>query len=1812
MSLIPSPQDLLKKVQGGITSAFFPSSTPTIAPASPSIPSPESVLASSQSGPSFGANLFNTAKSFVSKAASAVGSFVGSNAKNVADAATGKLAATPEDYLQGVKTTFSGLESGIVGLAKGFNEGVVRIGKSAAEATLGPDATKAIGDLGIGNATVRKFAQDITGQKSTPTYQEIYSMAHDYAVNNNATPDQAKLFGGVAVIGSLFADNPIVGPEKEAAKGLFELTDQAVKDLVKADSDEAVKTILKAENPGLNETQLEALGPVFRNADSETAVKNAADQVRKIQEIRTTPAPAKAAEDIPAPEDVSAASERALTGGQEPSLPYYRSIEGDAGQATRFEPVEGQPVKIADGVDTFIHQPEHGAYEVLEANTGRLLGHAAATPEEAIASAREAVAGKTPEEISQAIAAHPESPRAARARSQAAQEALGAPQPYNQNLVRRISEEDLPGPIADMLRGEFPSLSDQALGPIAKRLSTLHRTGDIQGILQVVRNLERDISAARGGVRATRPPISITAETVGDSVAKVHARQELGDLPASIGELLTSAERGRYLDNVQRTIKDPETAVLAQQEYDAIWEHADQRIIDRYEELRLQRDLGRDALSTHPGKELLGLYKGTFKSPDDVQLDELINQVKKVRGSKTGLGVDTRIDEITGRTGGDIQDAQKELDNYRAMRDQVLEIEAEMRELKPKVRAARMLQTMIEDVPVISRPQAGEINALATPERVRGYKDISGFMGQVRDVYRNFEAVFGDSYPDVKRVILDPFDKSKGEMVKLLDSIGNDLEENVIKKYGFNRGSKESAAIQRYGDSSLQAGERMSREDLVNAFGREKADHIVEADAYFRRKYDQFIEKVNAVRAEIFPNDPSKLIPKRKDYYRHFTELGDGFRAIVDIFETPAGIDPQLAGLSEWTKPKSKFLSFAQERLGKSSTIDAIGGFLDYAPSYAYALHVDPHIGKFRYLRRQLSETAPRPGVKELVPAADQAAAAAGAQDLVKQNGINNFLEYLDDFANNLAGKTNPLDRWFQKVMPGGRKTFRAINWINSRVKANTILGNLSSSVAQIFNVPQGIASAKLYSIPGIQRTLGDFLAKIQNKSLRTAIDESAFISERYREDLSARFKVDWVAHPIQRTTEQGKEFGAWITGVLDEVGTKFIWQSHYAKAIGEGIADPVKYADDTTRALVAGRGVGEVPLIHQSKIAQLIIPFQLEVGNLWYVMGGFVKRKDFGAIATLLVANYLMNRAAESVRGSPVVFDPIESMIDGATQAHNEMDDSGNAGRAALKFLGRNAGEILSNLPLGQTIAEAVSDDWVKNTLGIQGGKQELFGNANPGRFGAGLLAFNSLSDPLARLALPFGGLQAERTINGIKAMLEGGVKDTKGQVSYTITPTISNVIKAVLFGQNATSDAQAYFATRDDLFNRTYRQQEGRTDLQMEAETKWAEIKKLSPEEGKAALKTLAVANPDLAQAVVDVGVEEKQGLNGTERLIKTLGVDNGERADFIAQQLDTLKTDDEKKAFLKELATKKLITAQVLSQVGQLMKDSGAPPSVANGTHSTGSILDTVLTYADALGTDPLTAFNRIFTGQRIRRVDNGTIIVERMSFDASQAERKTQASSMGVDTKGMNLDHTIPLELGGSNAKSNLKLVPEATWESYTPVENYLGDILRSKKGTKKEVQDAIVKFKSGQETFEQIQTQFGVKAPAPEVKGASTEQSFGDPNSRPNRNNNPLNIKISDRTKNYPGVAGTDPVPAADGGHFLTFASREDGLNAARLLLKSDIYTGLTVDQALRKWSNKGYGGEIIPDLKNQNIDSLSDADLERVVVAMARREGSGA
>lgn len=657
-------------------------------------------------------------------------------------------------------------------------------------------------------------------------------------------------------------------------------------------------------------------------------------------------------------------------------------------------------------------------------------------------------------------------------------------------------------------------------------------------------------------------------------------------------------------------------------------------------------------------------------------------------------------------------------------------------------------RTTLGAVNKISKTIGGKTKSSAVTD-IEQLKDISSPATKWVDVFRNFRKVYGKKYEEVKKVVLDPlFVKGKTDLLNDQESWIKRISSEVEGKNGFNikKGSRESADVQKYGEGLI------SKEDIIKKYGEKRANDIVRADKWFREQYDALLNEVNAVRAKIYPNNPDKIIPRRKDYYRHFSELSQGIDGLLNTLGKAIDVSPELAGISYQTRPKSKWLSFAQRRLGAKTEYDAVGGFIDYVKAQTYAKNIDPHIDTFRQLARELSE--------------------AGVE---KNKGLNNFTLFLNQFADDLAGKTNPADRFIQETI--GRKPMAVVNWINNRTKANVILGNASSALAQAFNLQNGIAEAgPKYAIRGFGKTIVNMFKK------EKPMNNSVFLRERYFRGFG---KFD------RGMINNTRKFSAWMITALDEASTKSMWNMMYEKAISKGIPNPVNYADEATRRMVAGRGIGEMPLIQKSKLFQVVAPFQVEVANAWHVIGDFVGEKAFGKLMTLALTSYVMNRAAEKIRGSDVSFDPLNAIKEGV-DAFNEEE---NKGKGALRFGGRIAGEFLSNIPLGQSIAGAYPEYGFKVGDTQFPTREGLFGEGDPTRYGSGLLASKGLQDPLFKLIPSFGGQQLKRIYEGGITSSKGYSETPGGRVRFPTEQNFLNDIQRMLFGQYSTPNAQKYF---------------------------------------------------------------------------------------------------------------------------------------------------------------------------------------------------------------------------------------------------------------------------------------------------------------------------------------------------------------------------------------------------------------------------------
>ncbi|SCJ35620.1 Uncharacterised protein [Anaerotruncus sp. 2789STDY5834896] len=695
-----------------------------------------------------------------------------------------------------------------------------------------------------------------------------------------------------------------------------------------------------------------------------------------------------------------------------------------------------------------------------------------------------------------------------------------------------------------------------------------------------------------------------------------------------------------------------------------------------------------------------------------------------------------------------------------------------------------------------------------------------------------------------------PLWQAKGEYATEVTNILNGYYDDM-KRLGIKMGSKESAAVQWYGEGQRQVNkgkgsveiESYTLADLRRDFP-DTWENIVEADRINRSIYDKMLQRDNAALKEIYPNveqralsrknllehrirqdtaelskadvvtNPgyvrdlrnalnknkkelaqlkadiesgeifrNKRILPRKDYYHHFIEMEQGLGGLKNILSSSHDIDPELVGVSEFTKPKSKWAGFMQKRKGGQYVEDSVAAMVKYVPAAQYKASIDPQIARIRAIVRDV---------------------AAGTKDT---RNANKFIEWATDYAGDLAGKTIFLDRTLEKL--GNRKFLKGLEWLNNRVKANAISLNLSSAISQWFNLPNGVGYVK--NPVDMAKGVADYCKMIAgNSEVRTEIDQSIFLKERYVDNVIDRFDHGVLSAP-------GK-LANWLMEVGDKQAAQIIWFSAHEQGKRKGVSNPAEYADDITRRSVAGRGIGEIPMTQKSRVIKLLAPFQVEVNNSYQILKEKFKEKDAMGLMAIFLASWLMNGISEALVGRRVAFDPIDAIADAVKEVQ---EGGGSPLQKATKVTMRLGGEILSNVPYGSQIAES--------SLGLTDYEAEdVFGDSDPTRYGTGNIGLTTITkplisaargkdidvvDPIAGVVLPRGGKQLARSLRAAQDLgyvpkehinlntgvsfeqrKTPGIYGADGSMKTPIDTNPGNVALALAFGPYGTKEGKEY----------------------------------------------------------------------------------------------------------------------------------------------------------------------------------------------------------------------------------------------------------------------------------------------------------------------------------------------------------------------------------------------------------------------------------
>lgn len=663
----------------------------------------------------------------------------------------------------------------------------------------------------------------------------------------------------------------------------------------------------------------------------------------------------------------------------------------------------------------------------------------------------------------------------------------------------------------------------------------------------------------------------------------------------------------------------------------------------------------------------------------------------------------------------------------------------------------------------------GRVTGLRVGKETFGAKDIgdlstvNGYGSTLATIRRNVERGFDKPTAEkVSAFLVDDQQHRATQMIERQLSLKQGLREqadNLGISFGKNsrEAKKVSAAIQNFGEKIVD------KEQLVKEFGAEKANKIIQADAWFKSQYNSLLDEMNGTLTQ-FGYDP---VPKRANYYTHFQDnnLWKSFGLKMDEIRSLAGptlqdaspnaargnISNKLAGESEFTQPNKRFNKYALRREGDTHTADAFQAFERYIDPTLNNIYMTPSIARARVLTKAIAQDA----------------------DIVGKDA-NHIIVQTKEWANNLAGKSNRFDRPLIDTK-GGAMALKASQWVQRKAGANTIVGNLSTAVMQPILLAQTAGKS------GYKNTL---LALMQEMSTAHGADapirQSEFMRRRYAD--------------LSKVTDGAKENVAKVLNkpleIVEETAARVSWNAAHNDALSQGLSgkQAIKYADVQAEKSLAGRSIGERPELYTSKAAAPITMYQLEVNNFWQQMG---KEMTKTQAAKTLVAAYGLNLMLQGLTGKQVGFNPIDTAIKSYQETQKDDKSAGDKAKAVAQMWG---GEFVDNIPLvGPGLNLAIGDKNMKKVFGP---------STNVGRYGIGsplsaiatTTKIGGVPVPLNAI-LPYGGGQVRKIITGAEALVNGKLSDKNGKTLVDIPKTPSNIVKGLSFGPSAIPEVGAYY---------------------------------------------------------------------------------------------------------------------------------------------------------------------------------------------------------------------------------------------------------------------------------------------------------------------------------------------------------------------------------------------------------------------------------
>ena len=409
-------------------------------------------------------------------------------------------------------------------------------------------------------------------------------------------------------------------------------------------------------------------------------------------------------------------------------------------------------------------------------------------------------------------------------------------------------------------------------------------------------------------------------------------------------------------------------------------------------------------------------------------------------------------------------------------------------------------------------------------------------------------------------------------------------------------------------------------------------------------------------------------------------------------------------------------------------------------------------------------------------------------------NGLTQFVGFVQEHANRLAGKTDPFQRVVNDTEPSKMRKFADATGraLMKQAALSKIVGNMNSVVAQTASLPA------LFSTTSPKALIQAF--KLKNR--KAILQKSDALALRYADD---NLTDDTKFEKTMKTAGIPME-------VVERGVIEYTFLAKYNQAINNGLsdADAVRYAERFINDTVTLRDQISTPRAYNRLWSASFLQFTREVTQQNRYVWNQMTNKQRVALAVNTAIAY---SAIEALTGNKPGVDPLGTLIEivGDWLSGGDDDDKDNSVQAKLeRTIQKVAGQAVTASPIATAMVNAATtkDDRKKlfgkeSNLGRYDGtipvvdlprklidtKGKLDEAAKAREDGDDDKAEAKTKDAMYNILgqLPAGS-QLKKTIQGIAAAHYGEVKDGNGETKVEFEKDNPfNLVQGALFGKNA-----------------------------------------------------------------------------------------------------------------------------------------------------------------------------------------------------------------------------------------------------------------------------------------------------------------------------------------------------------------------------------------------------------------------------------------